>query len=368
MAVRSEVRLALEDHGGNLATADENPRKVGNETPLPAITYFYAVGSILGTVAIVAANKVLFGLGLTDVNCLSLLHFTSIYFFTTLCGSFGMFEFKRLNEFDAYKLSASTVIAITLSNLSLKQNSVGFYQLKKLLIIPCVILLEKATRGTVNYSVKRIFAISLICFGVFLATVSDLQLSSRGIFIGLLAVVCTAQCQIWQHTIQLEQNIGPLQITQAIGLKQVLLSSGFVLLGVKHGLILFSELNGVAWLWLLVSCALAVFVNIMSYGLIGKTSPVAFQIIGQAKIALTVMLGILWFDKRGTAEQTSLKCAGAAVALVGSALYFRASSDSQSSPHVEASAPVKVRPDIVNLKISVQEELENIHAPAAALE
>lgn len=73
-------------------------------------------------------------------------------------------------------LAAAFVGYIVFWNLSLQLNSVGFYQLSKILIAPAIIILEAVWFSKLP-SRLELSAVALLCIGVTLATVSDSEAS-----------------------------------------------------------------------------------------------------------------------------------------------------------------------------------------------
>ncbi|KAL7228878.1 hypothetical protein ACSBR2_007548 [Camellia fascicularis] len=136
-------------------------------------------------------------------------------------------------------------ISIRLLNLSLCFNSVGFYQMTKLAIIPCAVLLE-----TLFFSKKfnrRIqLSLSILLLGVGIATVTYLQLNIMGSILSLLAVVttCVAQIDTNKHAV--------------------------------YSLLVFVILLQLK-VFIVLSCLIAVSVNFSTFLVIGKTSPVMYQ-------------------------------------------------------------------------------------------
>lgn len=74
-------------------------------------------------------------------------------------------------------LAAAFVGYIVFWNLSLQLNSVGFYQLSKILIAPAIIIIEAVWFSKLP-SRLELAAVALLCIGVTLATVSDSEVST----------------------------------------------------------------------------------------------------------------------------------------------------------------------------------------------
>ena len=110
-------------------------------------------------------------------------------------------------------LAAAYVGYVVLNNLSLKLNTVGFYQISKICIMPTLIGIEMALFGKFP-SQKTLMAVALVCFGVALATVTDhgLTTSSLGLLVGISAILVTAMYQVWAGSKQRELQTGSMQL------------------------------------------------------------------------------------------------------------------------------------------------------------
>jgi hypothetical protein len=76
-------------------------------------------------------------------------------------------------------------------------------------------------------------------------------------------------------------------------------------------------------LWLVLgTCFLALAVNLCSFGLIGRTSPITFQVVGHAKTCLVLIGGYVLFPPAAQdAQQLYNNVLGVTVAMVGVVLY-----------------------------------------------
>ncbi|VAH16396.1 unnamed protein product [Triticum turgidum subsp. durum] len=152
--------------------------------------------SVTSSVAIVICNKYL----------MSTLEF---YFATTLTSWHLLVTFctlhiaQRLRFFEPKPIDAQTVISfgflngisIGLLNLCLGFNSVGFYQMTKLAIIPFTMLLETIFLSKkFSQSIKA--SLMVLLLGVGIASVTDLQLNLLGSIIAVLTIAATCVCQI----------------------------------------------------------------------------------------------------------------------------------------------------------------------------
>lgn len=83
-----------------------------------------------------------------------------------------MFERKTIAMKHYFVLVFMYIAYIVFSNMSLQYNTVGFYQITKILITPTVLSLEFILRGK-RQTIRVCCAIILVCLGVAVATVSE---------------------------------------------------------------------------------------------------------------------------------------------------------------------------------------------------
>ncbi|KAK8285727.1 hypothetical protein V6Z12_D08G244700 [Gossypium hirsutum] len=168
--------------------------------------------SVVSSVSIVICNKALIStLGFTFATTL-----TSWHLLVTFCSLhvalwMNLFEHKPFDATAVMGFGILNGISIGLLNLSLGFNSVGFYQMTKLAIIPCTVLLETLFfRKKFSRNIQLSLAILLL--GVGIATVTDLQLNLLGSILSLLAVITTCVAQIMTNTIQKKFKVSSTQL------------------------------------------------------------------------------------------------------------------------------------------------------------
>ncbi|KAM2741356.1 hypothetical protein EV2_029919 [Malus domestica] len=198
--------------------------------------------SVVSSVSIVICNKALIStLGFTFATTL-----TSWHLLVTFCSLhvalwMNFFEHKPFDPRSVMGFGILNGISIGLLNLSLGFNSVGFYQMTKLAIIPCTVFLETLFfKKKFSRSVQ--FSLSILLLGVGVATVTDLQLNALGSFLSLLAVLTTCVAQIF---------------------------------------------------FIVLSCLISVSVNFSTFLVIGRTSAVTYQVLGHLKTCLVLAFGYI---------------------------------------------------------------------------
>ncbi|KAK4483064.1 hypothetical protein RD792_010240 [Penstemon davidsonii] len=324
--------------------------------------------SVVSSVSIVICNKALIStLGFKFATTL-----TSWHLLVTFCSLhvalwMKWFEHKPFDPRAVMGFGILNGTSIGLLNLSLGFNSVGFYQMTKLAIIPCTVLLEtlffrKKFSRTVQLS------LTVLLMGVGIATVTDLQLNVLGSILSLLAVVTTCVAQIVSSVVlfylfsispifSLETSMLPFQtklMTNTIQKKfkvsstQLLYQSCpyqamtlFVTGPFLDGLLTNQNVFAFNYTpqvlaFIVLSCLISVSVNFSTFLVIGKTSPVTYQVLGHLKTCLVLAFGYVLL-RDPFSWQNIL---GILIAIVGMVLYsYNCSVESQQQKAMaEASA------------------------------
>ncbi|CAF1615914.1 unnamed protein product [Adineta ricciae] len=253
---------------------------------------------------------------------------TSIHFLVTaiemeIMAMVGLFDRTRLPWGTSAKMAVFCTGSVGLMNLSLKFNSVGFYQLCKLLGIPWLVFVERIVYKK-HTSFGSNLSLIVILTGMFYATVADVSLSIVGSSIGIVAVMITTQYQIWQGIVQCEHKLSPLQINYAQALPTFFVCTIIALMAEFNNFHTKMDVLAHRWTvteaqWIIFSAILAGFANLCSYGLIGHTSPITFQVVGHLKTILIIVGGHFLPH-----EQISIRFdnfIGITVCLMGAALY-----------------------------------------------
>lgn len=276
--------------------------------------------SVVSSVSIVICNKALISsLGFSFATTLTSWHllvtFCSLHFALWM----KLFEHKPFDPRAVMGFGILNGCSIGLLNLSLGFNSVGFYQMTKLAIIPCTVMLETLFfRKNFSRSIK--LSLAILLFGVGIATVTDLQLNILGSILSLLAIFTTCIAQIMTNTIQKRFKVSSTQLLyqscpyQAITLFVI----GPFLDGIltKQNVFAFKYTPQIL-VFIVLSCLISVSVNFSTFLVIGRTSPVTYQVLGHLKTCLILAFGyILLHDPFSWRN-----ILGIFVAVVGMALY-----------------------------------------------
>ncbi|XP_051120620.1 UDP-xylose transporter 1 [Andrographis paniculata] len=250
--------------------------------------------SVASSVSIVICNKALMSnLGFPFATTL-----TSWHLMVTYC---SLHVALRLNFFENKPIDMKTVmlfgilngISIGFLNLSLGFNSIGFYQMTKLAIIPFTVMLETLFLKK-QFSQKIKLSLGLLLVGVGIASVTDLQLNALGSILSLLAIITTCVGQILTNTIQKRLNVSSTQLLYQSSPFQaaILFVSGpFLDHCLTNRNVFAYKYSPIVLGFILLSCLIAVLVNFSTFLVIGKTSPVTYQVLGHLKTCLVLAFG-----------------------------------------------------------------------------
>ena len=343
-------------------------------------TLLYAVGNVSCSVSLVLVNKLVFAGGFRFPMSLTFLHFGFTVLFYRAMAAAAFFEPKGVPAFEACKVAAFGVGSIGFMNVSLNLNSVGFYQISKLSIVPCTLVVQYVLFGaTVSRKVK--LSLALLLLGLALATVTDVQLNAPGLLMATLAVGTTACFQLWQGSKQREFELTGTQLQAAVSAWQAAQSlcaaAALENLCADRGAgaaqpcataVSFAAAppaGGEHTLGLvLLTCFIALGTNFSSFGLIGRTSAITFQVVGHAKTCLVLIGGYVLFPSPNFDEtQFYHNIAGVSIAMVGVILYghVKQASAAGKDDCLDCICPTAVNhfldPKYATIKPAEQEEL-----------
>ncbi|KAE8677081.1 putative protein TPRXL-like [Hibiscus syriacus] len=250
--------------------------------------------SVASSVSIVICNKAL----MTNLGFPFATTLTSWHLMVTFC---TLHAAKRFNLLENKPIDIKTVmlfgilngVSIGLLNLSLGFNSIGFYQMTKLAIIPFTVLLETVFLKK-QFSQKIKLSLFLLLVGVGIASITDLQLNFVGTILSLLAIVTTCVGQILTNTIQKRLNVSSTQLLyQSAPFQAAILFVSGPLVDqflTKQNVFAF-KYSPIVSAFIILSCIISVSVNFSTFLAIGKTSPVTYQVLGHLKTCLVLGFG-----------------------------------------------------------------------------
>lgn len=281
--------------------------------------------SVVSSVSIVIVNKYLIStLEFQYVTFLTAMHMIVTAVALRFAAKYNFLEPKEVERQALLRFSCINGISIAFLNLSLGFNSVGFYQMTKLAIIPCTVMMHTIYYGK-KYSSSIKGALGILLLGVGIATVTDMQLNGLGTFMSVCAVITTCVSQIWTNHYTKQFQVSSTQLLYAA-------SPYMAAILATIALPLDAQLVGgtpfdVTWsvpvlFWAALSCGIAVSVNFSTFLVIGKCDAVTYQVLGHLKTMLVLGFGFTVIGNPATGRNLM----GIAVALVGMVVYAQVES------------------------------------------
>jgi solute carrier family 35 protein E3 len=266
---------------------------------IPLYLFFNASSSI----GIVFANKVVFqNYNFKFGTLLTLIHFIFTFLGLEVCRQFGVFERKSISITAVIPLCVAFCGFVALTNVSLVYNSVGFYQLMKVLTTPMIVVIQTIWYNE-TFSNKIKASLGITCVGVVIGTVTDTEANFIGTVVALSALAITSMYQIWVGTKQKELECNPYQLLYwQAPISALLLVPCVPILDLwlpdkdpnappKSFEMPTTGTMGAIF----VSSCLAFLVNLSIFLVIGKTSPVTYNVLGHFKLCVILSLGFLFF-------------------------------------------------------------------------
>nr|XP_025623456.1 UDP-rhamnose/UDP-galactose transporter 5 isoform X2 [Arachis hypogaea] len=168
--------------------------------------------NVVTSVGIILVNKALMATyGFSFATTLTGLHFVTTTLLTTILKSLGYIQSAHLQSSDIIKFVLFANFSIVGMNVSLMWNSVGFYQIAKLSMIPVSCFLE-VVFDNVRYSRDTKLSILLVLLGVAVCTVTDVSVNAKGFIAAVVGVWSTALQQYYVHYLQRKYSIGSFNL------------------------------------------------------------------------------------------------------------------------------------------------------------
>jgi len=282
-----------------------------------AKTVIFMAFNFLSSVSIIITNKYVFkDYKYNYATFLTVIHFIFTFFGLQLLARVGYFEVKRVSLTAVMPLVLAFCGFVVFNNLSLMYNSVGCYQLMKVMTTPVIAVIQT---GFYNAPLDNRLKVSLvpICIGVILATVNDVELTMVGLFYGGLGLISTSFYQIF-----VKARLQDLQLNaQQLLYYQAPLSAVVVLACVpvfdNYAELREYEYSSAVLFWIVVTAVLAFCVNLSIYLVIGNTSPITYNVLGHFKLCVILFSGWIFFNE----DMNRKKLIGIVMAFFGVVLY-----------------------------------------------
>uniref|UniRef100_A0A2P2KAI0 UDP-galactose transporter 2 n=1 Tax=Rhizophora mucronata TaxID=61149 RepID=A0A2P2KAI0_RHIMU len=170
--------------------------------------------NVISSVGIIMANKQLMsanGYGFSFATTLTGFHFAVTALVGLVSNATGLSVSKHVPLWELLWFSVVANMSITGMNFSLMLNSVGFYQISKLSMIPVVCVMEWILHNK-QYSKEVKLSVLVVVIGVGVCTVTDVKVNAKGFICACVAVLSTSLQQITIGSLQKKYSIGSFEL------------------------------------------------------------------------------------------------------------------------------------------------------------
>lgn len=295
--------------------------------------------NVATSVVIVFVNKALIdpkkGHAFTFATTLSALHFLASAASLWLQALITRTHHPKLPWGDNLYFSVIANLSIASLNVSLLVNTVGFYQIAKLLIIPFVAVMEMVWFQK-RFTTAVTLSMVTVAIGVAIVTVTDVSVNTMGMVIAGISVVSSGMQQLLCGTIQRKHKLQSYQLlantAPVQGAMLIVLGPPIDYLITGHNVTKYNWTTGAAVV-MVVSCSVAVLVNISQFMCLGRFSAVTFQVLGHTKTILVLLISWLVLHE----HMSGRKMFGMALAVVGMVAYGHFNGKAAAAASVKAS-------------------------------
>ncbi|XP_006855232.2 uncharacterized membrane protein At1g06890 [Amborella trichopoda] len=288
--------------------------------PFVALSFNFLIA-----VGIIMVNKLVLGsrVGFDFPIFLTFIHYACSWFLMTVFNAFSLLPPSPPSKFSSTRAPFSSLFALGavmslsngLANVSLKHNSVGFYQMAKIAVTPTIVLTEFLSFGK-RVSANKGLALTVVSIGVAVATVTDLQFNFFGACIAMAWIIPSAINKILWSNLQQQENWTALALmwktTPVTLLFLLALMPSLDPPGVLSFNWDFSNTSAI-----LISAALGFLLQWSGALALGATSATTHVVLGQFKTCIILLGGSLLFQS----DPGVMSICGAVGALCGMSVY-----------------------------------------------
>ncbi|CAJ2629827.1 UDP-galactose transporter 2-like protein [Trifolium pratense] len=282
--------------------------------------------NVVTSVGIIIVNKALMGgYGFSFATTLTGLHFVTTTIMTVVLRMLGYVQPSHLPLSELLKFVFFANFSIVGMNVSLMWNSVGFYQIAKLSMIPVSCLLEVCL-DKIRYSRDTKLSIGVVLLGVGVCTVTDVSVNMKGFVAAFIAVWSTSLQQYYVHYLQRKYSLSSFNLlghTAPAQAGSLLLLGPFLDYWLTNNRVDQYAYDVPSSMFILLSCTIAVGTNLSQFICIGRFTAVSFQVLGHMKTILVLIMGFFFFGREGLNLHVII---GMIIAVVGMMWYGSASS------------------------------------------
>ncbi|CAF1191600.1 unnamed protein product [Rotaria sordida] len=251
--------------------------------------------NILSSIGIIFLNKYIFSHCQIKTMTLTAIQMAFTSLGLIICLQMNTFVRKSVPIIKVLPLAIAFCAFVVFTNLSLEHNTIGTYQLFKVLTTPVVALISWQYYKT-KYSRMVIATLIPVVVGVCTHSVNDIKLTLMGTIIASIGVIAASLYQVWvgERLKDLDMNSQQLLYYQA-PLSAIILVP-LILLMESFPSYATNEEQRTAIITVVTSSIVAFVVNLSVYWVIKNTSALTYNMIGHLKTISILVGGFLLFE------------------------------------------------------------------------
>ncbi|KAK8774951.1 solute carrier family 35 member E3-like [Amblyomma americanum] len=294
-------------------------KDAAGRTPGNGFTALCLSWNVILSIVIVILNKWVYVYVNFPNVTMTMYHFMMTFAGLLVCRAFNVFQVKHLPLRQMLPLAMSFCGFVVLTNLSLGHNTVGTYQIIKMLTMPTIMVIQ-------NYWYNKSFSLGIkltlipLTLGVYLSTCYDIRFNLLGTCYALAGVFITSLYQVWVGEKQKEFQVNSMQLLfyQApLSALMLMVLVPFIEPPWAPGGFLYQSWSRLHLALVLLTGVVAFLVNLSIYWIIGNTSAVTYNVVGHMKFVLVLAGGFIVFQDPIHFEQAI----GIVVTVTGMLLY-----------------------------------------------
>lgn len=227
---------------------------------------------------------------------------------------------KRLPLAKIAPISLAFCGSVVFTNLSLKYNSVGTYQILKCLGDPMLLILQSLLfKKSHSNGVK--LTLGIMASGIVLNSIFDMNFNMKGTFYAGIAVVSSTFYIMWVDSKQRDLDATPLELLlyqspiSSMLLNVITYATG----GASYqGVYQRCSKEDTSSMIIVLSMAMACGVNITVYYIIRRTSVLTYAVFSKLKTCTVVLVGSVLFTSESLKP---LQIIGILITIIGTAVY-----------------------------------------------
>merc|ERR1711916_318044 len=176
----------------------------------------FVLWNMCSSVGLILVNKwLLDSIHLSCILLLASVHLTSSWVAVFVMMQSGYEVYKPMPTSSAVLLACTFFFTVAFFNWSLMLNSVGTYQLFKLLVTPLTAALQYVVFGKAT-SRPTMAALAIICVSVAFVSVSDVSMTLAGLACAVIAVASSSFNSLWTKSIPTDLGLSAYQLNYHI--------------------------------------------------------------------------------------------------------------------------------------------------------